>query len=525
MSLRHLSNPQLDLMTRIQFGSVRTDDSAQRSDDQVNAGLLIVNGDDWGRTRECTDRTLECVLRGTVSSVSAMVFMEDSERAAAIARESGTDAGLHLNFTTPFSAPKCPARLPERQQKLAWYLRQRFARVVFHPGLIHSFEYVVAAQIDEFRRLYGKDPERLDGHHHVHLCANVLLGGLLPRGTVVRRNFSFQQGEKNFTTRLYRRTVDRFLMRDHRLADFFFSLSPLEPPGRLQRIFSLARQFVVEVETHPVNPEEYLFLTGGEFSRRIGDIPIALRFTVPLRVCRKVTGPVKVGEAEQIEDAVCERANSLLKGKSPIKVLEAGCGSVTHVRLWGTLHIVGLDISKEQLEKNAVVQEKIVGDIETFPLHREDFDVVVCWMVLEHLSRPRDALLNMFRSLKPGGLLILAFPNLLSFKGIATKITPFWFHTFFYWLMRYRSRPFPTYLRLAILPNRVARFAEESGFSAVFCKLVEGGVSKRVRSHFWFVDLAFTVVNLAARVISLGKLQSLSLDNCFMILRKRGENS
>jgi len=42
-----------------------------------------------------------------------------------------------------------------------------------------------------------------------------------------------------------------------------FSLPPLDAPGHLQRIFTLARQFVVEVETHPIKPEEYEFLAGG----------------------------------------------------------------------------------------------------------------------------------------------------------------------------------------------------------------------------------------------------------------------
>ena len=74
-------------------------------------GFLIVNADDWGRDAETTDRIFECVVPGAVSSVSAMVFMQDSERAAGIAREHGIEAGLHLNFTTPFSAPGTPAPL------------------------------------------------------------------------------------------------------------------------------------------------------------------------------------------------------------------------------------------------------------------------------------------------------------------------------------------------------------------------------------------------------------------------------
>jgi chitin disaccharide deacetylase len=253
-----------------------------QSGESPRTGLLIINADDWGRNRETTDRILDCVARRTVSSVSAMVFMEDSERAGEIARERGVDAGLHINFTTPFSARNAPSRLKERHQGIAAYLlRRRLNQVMFHPGLAGSFEYVVAAQVEEYCRLYGAQPERLDGHHHMHLCANVLLARLLPPGTIVRRNFSFQPGEKGAVNRLYRKVVDDRLARRHRLTDYFFSLPPLEPQSRLERIAALARQFAVEVETHPVNADEYRFLTGGEVGRWAGDSPIAPRFDIP----------------------------------------------------------------------------------------------------------------------------------------------------------------------------------------------------------------------------------------------------
>jgi predicted glycoside hydrolase/deacetylase ChbG (UPF0249 family) len=238
-------------------------------------GFLIVNADDWGRDAETTARILECVVTGAVSSVSAMVFMEDSARAAVLARERGIDAGLHLNLTTSFSPNACPSGLVERQEQISRYLRRgRFAAVAVHPGLGRAFEYVVAAQVDEFRRLYGCEPQRIDGHHHAHLCANVRRQRLLPTNTLVRRNFSFQAGEKSVWNRWYRQVVDRSLARRHRLADFFFSLTPLEPASRLRRIVSLAQQFSVEVATHPAKPEEHRFLHGGEIFRRIGDVPI-----------------------------------------------------------------------------------------------------------------------------------------------------------------------------------------------------------------------------------------------------------
>ena len=255
----------------------------ERGGESINVpqGCLIVNADDWGRDRNTTQHILDCIDRQAVSSVSAMIFMEDSERAAAMARERGIDAGLHLNLTAPFSAHQTPAPLMEHQQRLSRYLRShRFARVVVNPWLATSFAYVVAAQLDEYSRLYGEPPARIDGHHHMHLCANVLFQKLLPSGTVVRRNFTFEGGEKGFYNRGYRRVVDRMLARRHHLSDCFFNLAPLQPAERLLRVFSLARHSTVEVETHPVKQDEYRFLTQGEMFRLAGDMSIAPRFTL-----------------------------------------------------------------------------------------------------------------------------------------------------------------------------------------------------------------------------------------------------
>jgi hypothetical protein len=210
-----------------------------------------------------------------------MVFMEGSLEGAALAREHGVDAGLHLNFTTPLSAPETPRQLAERQVVLGRYLRRhRLTQVVFHPGLMKTFDYVVSAQVDEFRRLYGTDPQRIDGHHHMHLCANVVLGRLLPAGIVVRRNFSFQPGEKGAWNRMYRRVVDSMLTKRHRLTDLLFALPPFEAPGRLDRILSLAGTSVVELETHPVDEPEYRFLRDGQVARRAKDVVISPFSTV-----------------------------------------------------------------------------------------------------------------------------------------------------------------------------------------------------------------------------------------------------
>jgi predicted glycoside hydrolase/deacetylase ChbG (UPF0249 family) len=243
-------------------------------------GALIVNADDWGQEAGRTDRIVDCLARKTVSSVSAMVFMVDSERSACIARNDGVDVGLHLNLTTPFSATNCPTQLVEYQRKVAAYLENPLARGVFNPLLARFFEYLVAAQRDEFHRLYGIDPNRYDGHHHMHLSANVLIADLLPSGTLVRRHFSYEPGERVIRNSVFRMVTNMLLSRRYRTVDYVFPLPPLASSDRLQKIFSLARQFVIEVETHPVCAEEYRFLTRGEIDRWAGDYPIASRHVV-----------------------------------------------------------------------------------------------------------------------------------------------------------------------------------------------------------------------------------------------------
>jgi len=51
------------------------------------------------------------------------------------------------------------------------------------------------------------------------------------------------------------------------------------------------------------------------------------------------------------------------------------------------------------------------GDATTLPLPYDSFDVVTCQTVLMHLPRPLDALREMLRVLRPGGLLLCVEPN------------------------------------------------------------------------------------------------------------------
>jgi predicted glycoside hydrolase/deacetylase ChbG (UPF0249 family) len=119
--------------------------------------------------------------------------------------------------------------------------------------------------MDEFLRLYGRSPSHVDGHQHRHLCWNVIFGKVIPRGTKVRKNFSFSTGEKGFVNRLYRKWVDRLLARRYRVTDYFFALPDCMAGGRLERLAAFAKESTVELMTHPVRPDEFAFLMGNSF--------------------------------------------------------------------------------------------------------------------------------------------------------------------------------------------------------------------------------------------------------------------
>jgi predicted glycoside hydrolase/deacetylase ChbG (UPF0249 family) len=228
--------------------------------------MLIINADDWGRSAEETDVTLACYKHGRITSTSAMVFMKDSERAADLSRANGLDVGLHLNFAERFTADNVPTALQERQDNLIRFLMgNKYSQLLYNPWLRHDFAWSYKAQIGEFHRLYQKPPSHMDGHHHMHLCGNMLLGFLIPKGTKVRRNFSFWPGEKSAFNRCYRALVDSWLQRRYRLTDYFFDLLQCMREKKLERVAGLAISSNVELMTHPVVSEETEFLQGAEF--------------------------------------------------------------------------------------------------------------------------------------------------------------------------------------------------------------------------------------------------------------------
>jgi predicted glycoside hydrolase/deacetylase ChbG (UPF0249 family) len=228
--------------------------------------MLIINADDWGRSIEETDAAFGCYKAGRITSVSAMVFMKDSQRAADLANEHNLEVGLHLNLTEKFTAKTAPPMLKRSQERIARFLRSaKLSQLLYNPFLRKEIAYSYQAQAAEFQQLFGKRPSHIDGHHHMHLCGNMLWSSAIPAGTRMRRNFSFWPGEKGWMNRTYRAVVDHWLSRKYKLADYFFDLSQSIREKKLERVMVLAKSNTVELMTHPIVRMELEYLMSNQF--------------------------------------------------------------------------------------------------------------------------------------------------------------------------------------------------------------------------------------------------------------------
>jgi SAM-dependent methyltransferase len=216
-----------------------------------------------------------------------------------------------------------------------------------------------------------------------------------------------------------------------------------------------------------------------------------------------------------------------LNGRNEVSVLEAGCGSATRLNLHGKAKVVGLDVSEQQLARNTQLDERILGDVETYPLPANRFDMVVCWNVLEHVPHPDLAVANLAAALGDDGLLILAVPNAASLKGIVTKFTPYGFHLWVHRVLLGRREagtegrgPFPTFMRRSMSPPALVRAASARELKVEYLRLYEGDQQRRIRRRLWLVGPVWWLLRTAVGALSLNTI-SADLTDCFLVFRKR----
>ena len=198
--------------------------------------------------------------------------------------------------------------------------------------------------------------------------------------------------------------------------------------------------------------------------------------------------------------------------KQSLRILEAGCGSISYIHFEQDAHLTGIDISESQLEGNSYLNEKILGDVQNHSFPPGSFDVIVCVDVLEHLPRPELALDSFCKAVTDDGLIVLKIPNVLSVKGLATKILPYWMHKYAY---KYMTRggnskdskiePFKTYLRFSIAPNALKKRAKNMGLETVYFDTYDFASNKWIKTKK-FLRMTYMATRNIVRFLSFNKI-------------------
>ena len=98
----------------------------------------------------------------------------------------------------------------------------------------------------------------------------------------------------------------------------------------------------------------------------------------------------------------------------PARLLEVGCASGAFLHQMAGLgwQVEGIEFSEKAAKAAAEHGYRVhAGPLETAPQPNEPFDLIVGWMVLEHLYDPIGGLRKLSEWAKPGSWLVLSVPN------------------------------------------------------------------------------------------------------------------
>lgn len=177
---------------------MRKDAHITRGEDSYNQFSLIVTADDFGIGLKTSEGIIRAHLHGPVTATSLMSITGDHVRASVplLADAPNLDVGLHLVLTRCGERPavaKASSGLVDRDGEFftngKLWLRA-LAGKIDRAGVADE----IAAQAELFRKLVGRAPDYVDGHHHSHqlpivrdALLDVIGQGLLPPVTRVTR--------------------------------------------------------------------------------------------------------------------------------------------------------------------------------------------------------------------------------------------------------------------------------------------------------------------------------------------------
>ena len=167
------------------------------------------------------------------------------------------------------------------------------------------------------------------------------------------------------------------------------------------------------------------------------------------------------------------------------RLIDIGCGTKPYSQMLRP-HVsehVGLE---HRDSPHGLSSADLLGSAYSIPVEDNSFDTALCTAVLEHLEEPKDALMECFRVLRPGGVAIYTAP--------------------FIWHLHEEPRDFYRYSKYGL-----KYLFQESGFSSVKVKPLSG---------FWVTFGQLLVYNLYR--LNRGLLQQTRFIDAIGLLLQKG---
>ena len=100
---------------------------------------------------------------------------------------------------------------------------------------------------------------------------------------------------------------------------------------------------------------------------------------------------------------------------------------------------------------------KVAANASSIPYDSETFDVVFADNVMEHLSEPEKVFQEIYRVLKPGGVVLFKTPNRSHYMPLIARLTPLRFHKF---INQFRGRKAEDTFHTYYLSNSLMQVAK-----------------------------------------------------------------
>jgi chitin disaccharide deacetylase len=208
--------------------------------------------DDYGISPAVSAAIRELVGRGLINAASVMVVTPSfsASEAARLREAAGARAaiGLHLTLTAPF---RPLSDFTPRRDAAFLPLNGIAARALLHRLDAARLETEIASQLAAFRNVFGRAPDYVDGHQHVHVFPQI--GDALIR--VIKRD----------APQAWLRQCRRAAAAPKSLAD---------PKGYvLDALSARLRRLAAQqgVRTNPAFAGTYSFRPGADFSKLFGE--------------------------------------------------------------------------------------------------------------------------------------------------------------------------------------------------------------------------------------------------------------